>query len=549
MNRLIGALTLVLVFLLFSSARLNDNLFEISKGLKLFSNILSELNSEYVDDFDPELIIEAGINSMVESLDPYTTYYPEEELDGYRMQTTGKYGGIGAMIRTIDDYVIIAEPYENFPAQKTGLKAGDKILSIDGKSAKGMNTEQVSQLLKGNPGTKVKVDIERFGMGNPMTKTLTREEISIKSVPFSTKLPGDIGYIKLNSFTADCNKEVRAAINECTADGQKLKGLILDLRGNPGGLLQEAIDVSGLFLEKGKRVVSTRGKVRDWDKYFSTRVTPVDVDLPLVVLLSRGSASASEIVGGVMQDHDRGVIIGEKSFGKGLVQSTRDLKYNAKVKLTTAKYYLPSGRCVQAVDYSGRYQDGAESISDTVRTAFSTTNKRVVYDSGGVDPDIEVKNNFISDILATLMSEQYVFNFASDYSNRHDNIGEVENFALADQDFEDFVSFVSDDKYDYISYTEKLVANIEANAEKDNFDQFLTEDVDRLQSLIQHDMETELRNNKDEVKQILTEEIVSRYYFRRGRLQASLKDDRAIAEAVAVLSNPVSYQKLLSTKN
>lgn len=538
-----------LLFVLFSSSRPNDNLFEISKGLKLFSNIMGELNAEYVDEFDPELIIEAGISAMVESLDPYTAYYPEEELDGYRMQTTGKYGGIGAMIRTIDDYVIIAEPYENFPAQKSGLKAGDKIISIDGKSAKGMNTEQVSSLLKGNPGTTVKIELERFGMNEPMTKTLTREEVAIKSVPYSSVLDDNVAYIKLNSFTTECHLEVKEALAECADKAQSIKGIILDLRGNPGGLLQEAIDVSGLFLDKGKRVVSTRGKVRDWDKYFSTRLNPVDTNVPLVVLLSRGSASASEIVGGVMQDHDRGVIIGEKSFGKGLVQSTRDLTYNAKVKLTTAKYYLPSGRCVQAVDYSGRYQDGAESIPDSLRTAFSTGNDRVVYDSGGVDPDIEVKNYFISDILATLISEQYVFNFASDYSNRNAQIGPVEDFELTDQDFENFVSFISDDKYDYISYTEKLVADIEANATKDNYENFLKTDIATLQRLIQHDMETELRNNKDEVKQILTEEVVSRYYFRRGRLQSSLKEDRAIEEAVSVLLNPVRYQKLLSTSN
>jgi len=532
----------------FSFSKYDDNLFEVSKNLKLFSTLMMQLNTMYVDDFDPEALLETGMNAMVKSLDPYTAYYPEKELEGFKLQTSGKYGGIGALIRTYNDNVIVVEPFEGFPAQKSGLVSGDKILKIDGKSTKGLNTEQVSGLLKGNPGTNVEIELIQMMDGKVVTKTLEREEVAPPSVPYAGAIEDGILYIKLDGFTSGSHKEVAQAIRSFKEKGD-LNGVVLDLRGNPGGLLQEAIDVSGLFLTKGTSVVSTKGQKREWDKYFNTRKTPVDVDVPLAVLISRGSASASEIVAGVMQDHDRGIVVGEKSFGKGLVQSSNDLIYNSKVKLTTAKYFLPSGRCVQAVDYSGRYADGAETVPDSLRTAYKTSNNRKVYDAGGVDPDISNESLYISNITISLLNLQHFFNYASHYKRMNPNVKTIEELRVGDETFDDFVTFLSDKDYDYTSYSQSLLAELRANADSEDYTELLQSDIDKLAELIKHDNEKELRESKDEVLQLLREEIASRYFFQKGRIAIALEDDKTLMTAVSSLKDSNKYNNLLKGLN
>jgi len=532
----------------FSFSKVDDNLFEVSKNLKLFSSLMMELNNLYVDDFDPEALIETGMNAMVSSLDPYTVYYSEKQLEGFHLQTTGKYGGIGAMIRTFEDEVIIMEPFEGFPAQKNGLVSGDKILSIDGKTTKGLNTEQVSGLLKGNPGTKVTLEVEQMMNGEFVTKSLTREEVAPPSVPYAGKIDDGIVYVKLDDFTTGCHKDVSKAIQKFSAENE-LKGVVLDLRGNPGGLLQEAIDVSGLFLTKGTSIVSTKGQKKEWDKYFNTRKAPLDIEVPLAVLISRGSASASEIVAGVMQDHDRGVVIGEQSFGKGLVQSSNDLIYNSKVKLTTAKYFLPSGRCVQAVDYSGRYQDGAETVPDSLRTAYTTSNNRKVYDASGVDPDINNKNNYISNITVSLLNLNHVFDFASQYVQQNPRPSSAQSLNIGEETFEAFKAYLSDKDYAYRSYSQRLLEELKLEAEKESFTALLQDDIKQLESLIERNKVEELEKSKTEVLQLLHEEIAARYFYQKGRIAISLKDDKTVVTALQTLKDSQEYNRLLKNSN
>ncbi len=533
---------------LFSFSKADDNLFEVSKNLKLFSSLMMELNTMYVDDFDPESLIETGMNAMVSSLDPYTIYYSEEQLEGFHLQTTGKYGGIGALIRTIEEDVIIVEPFEGFPAQKNGLSSGDKILKIDGTSTNGLDSQQVSGLLKGNPGTRVNLQIEQIQDGQVVEKSLIRKEVDPPSVPYAGEVEDGIVYVKLDGFTSGCHNDVADAIN-VYAESNELKGVVLDLRGNPGGLLQEAIDVSGLFLTKGSSVVSTKGQKTEWDKYFNTRKAPIDIDVPLAVLISRGSASASEIVAGVIQDHDRGIVVGESSFGKGLVQSSNDLLYNSKVKLTTAKYFLPSGRCVQAVDYSGRYADGAETVADSLRTAYSTANNRKVYDAGGVDPDIEKEAQFISNITISLLNQQHIFNYASEYKRKHPQLSSVNELNIGDETFTEFVNFIDGKEYDYTSYSQSILTELEKQAEKENYDELLAEDIKKLEGLIMHDKDQELQDNKSEVIQLLREEIASRYFYQKGRIAVSLGDDTALITALNTLKDANKYNNILNDRN
>ncbi len=521
------------------------NHFEIAKNLELFASIFRELNSHYVDELEPEKLIRKGINAMLGSLDPYTSFISEEDMGSYKMQTTGKYGGIGALIRQSDDYVIIAEPYEGFPAYKAGLQAGDKIVEIEGKSGKGKTTSDVSKLLKGKPNTDVTIKIERMGVAQPMTKVLRREEIKLESVPFSGMVSKDVGYIRLTNFTEKCSKEVSNKLKELQKDHQA-KSLILDLRGNPGGLLSEAIDVVNVFVDKSKQIVSTKSKKREWDKIYRSKNRATDTEIPLVVLIDRGSASASEIVSGVMQDLDRGIVIGTRSFGKGLVQTTKNVGYNSKIKLTTAKYYLPSGRCIQAIDYSGGYNDKLEKVPDSLRTSFSTlTNKRKVYDSGGIDPDIEVKGHEYSNITASLMSKQHIFNYATQYRSKHSSLAQPKSFELTDTDFNDFVRFLGAKEYDYVTESEQLLKDLRKSAEKEKYLTAIQQDLQTLESQIKHDKNKDLSKFKTEIEDLLEQEIVSRYHYQKGRIEEMLEEDPAVKKAISILSNSSEYQQLL----
>ncbi len=522
-----------------------NNYFEITKNLELFVNMLSELNANYVDDIDPEKLIRTGIDAMLESLDPYTNFIPEEDLSSYKLQTTGKYGGIGALIRQDDDYVIIAEPYQGFPAHKADLRAGDKIIKIGGVSAKGKTTGDVSKLLKGRPGTDTEITIERPGEANPMDISITREEIKIKSVPYYGLLNKDIGYIKLTKFTENCSKDVTDALN-ALKEQHNIKSLVLDLRFNPGGLLNEAIDVTNVFVPEKQLVVSTKGKTSDKEKLYRTYNKPVDTEIPLVVLINRGSASASEIVSGTIQDLDRGLVIGQRSFGKGLVQTTKNVGYNAKIKITTAKYYLPSGRCIQAIDYAGGYKDGADKIPDSLRTAYKTTKGRTVYDASGIDPDIEIDLPNWANITYSLTNKNIIFDFATQYRIKNKNIPKPDVFELSDADYADFVSFANTKDYSYTTQSENLLKDFKEKAEKEKYLDAIQNEMDELDNKIQSDKKNDLNRFKEEIKQLLEYEIVMRYYFQHGEIEERLEDDEAVKNALEILGNPNKYKSKLT---
>lgn len=524
-----------------------DNYFEVSKNLDIFATLFRELNIYYVDETNPGDLMKKGIDDMLESLDPYTNYIPESEIEDYRYMTTGQYGGIGALIRQQGEYVVVSEPYEGFPAQKADLRAGDRILKINDIDTKGKKTEDISKYLKGQASTTLKLLIEREGEKKPIEKVISREEIKIKSVPYSGMLKNGIGYIKLTGFTENAAEEVKTALLDLKKNPE-LKSVVLDLRGNPGGLLKEAVDIVNIFVEKGTDVVSTRGKVKDWDKIHKALNSPVDLTIPVAVIVDRGSASASEIVSGSLQDLDRGVVVGQRSYGKGLVQQTRPLSYNAQLKVTVAKYYTPSGRCIQALDYSHRNEDGSVAkVPDSLITAFKTKNGRIVYDGGGVAPDITIEAQKYSSILASLVTKNLIFDYATKYRSAHPSIISAKEFKLSDAEYDEFLTYLNGKDYDYTTKTEKTIDELKADAKDDkNFDA-ISADIEALRAKIIHNKKEDLVKYGPEIRQFLEEEIASRYYFQNGRLEASFKDDKELKESIALLNDENRYKKILTT--
>jgi carboxyl-terminal processing protease len=490
--------------------------------------------------------MKTAIDAMLESLDPYTTYIPESEKEDFEFMTTGQYGGIGAVITKKGDWVYVSEPYEGFPADKAGLIAGDKFVEIAGKSVEGKSTEDVSKVLKGEPNTSVKVLIEREGVKKPFEVEITRQEIKLNSVPYYGMVSDSIGYIKTRSFTRNISKEVSDAYNELNSDNQ-LKGLVLDLRSNPGGLLNEAIKMSNLFIDQGQEIVFTKGKVKEWDKSYKTRSTALDTTMPLVVLINRSSASASEIVSGAIQDLDRGVVLGQRSFGKGLVQQTRKLSYNAQLKVTTAKYYIPSGRCIQALDYSNRDEDGSVGkIPDSLRTEFKTlVNKRTVYDGGGITPDIEIEPHKYSNILRSVISKRHIFNFANSFRSNNDSISSAKTFVVTDAIYDDFKQFLNDKEYEYETKTEKTISSIKKDAEKEKYLEDLEEELEALTLKMEQSKNNDIERFKDEIIEVLEAEIATRYYYQKGKIEATLKHDEELAEAINVLNDLEKYNAIL----
>ena len=523
-----------------------DNYFEISKNIDIFTTLYKELNTFYVDEIDVGKLIKTSIDAMLESLDPYTSYIPESEIEDFRFMTTGQYGGIGAMITKRDDYVIISEPYENFPAQKAGLMAGDVILEINGVSAKGKTTEDVSKILKGQPNTSVNLLIERKNQKTPFEVSFNREKISIASVPYSEYIKEGIAYIRLRSFTKNCANDLKNAIIDLKKD-QNLNGLILDLRGNPGGLLNESVDIVNLFVEKGEEVVSTKGKIKSWDKSYFANKSPLDKEVPLVVLINSSSASASEIVSGAIQDLDRGIVIGQRSYGKGLVQQTRKLSYNAQLKLTVAKYYIPSGRCIQALDYSNRNEDGSVGkVADSLMTTFKTRNGRTVKDGGGILPDIILEPEKYGMIISSLIKERLFFDYATEYRFLHDSISE--KMIFSDKDFEDFKIYISDKEYIYQTETEKKLEQLKEKASAEKYFSEIEKEYDILSMKIQENKNDDLVKNKEQIREILTNEIVSRYYYQRGRIIAALNFDIEVEKAIEILQNTQLYNQILNNE-
>jgi len=523
-----------------------DNFFEISKNLDIFSSLYKELNIYYVDETDPGDLMKTGIDAMLESLDPYTTYIPESEKEDFEFMTTGQYGGIGAVITKNGDWVYVSEPYEGFPADKAGLIAGDKFVEIAGETVQGKSTQDVSKVLKGEPNTGVKVLIEREGLDKPFEVEIIREEIKLNSVPYYGLIADSIGYIKTRSFTRNISKEVIDAYRKMNSDDE-LKGLVLDLRGNPGGLLNEAIMMANIFVDRGKEIVFTKGKVKEWDKSYKTRNEAIDTEIPLVVLINRSSASASEIVSGAVQDLDRGIVIGQRSFGKGLVQQTRKLSYNAQLKVTTAKYYIPSGRCIQALDYSNRDEDGSVGkVADSLRTEFKTlVNGRSVFDGGGITPDISIEPQKFSNILRSLVSKRHIFNFANQFRRANDSIVEAKNFVIEDDVYNQFKQYLNDKEYEYETKTEKAIKDLEKDAEGEKYLIDLQEQLDAITSKMEESKNNDIERFRAEISELLEMEIATRYYYQKGKIETTIKHDEDLAKAIEVLNDMPVYNAIL----
>jgi len=521
-----------------------DNFFEVSKNLEIFATLYKELNIYYVDETQPGDLMKTGIDAMLESLDPYTNYITESNIEDYRFMTTGQYGGIGSLIRSIDGDVYISEPYENSPAQKSGLRAGDKILMIDGTDIRDKDQEEISSLLKGQSGTGLKVTYERFGIVNEVE--LTREEIKIPDVPYYGMLDEEVGYISLNSFTQTASKEVREAFVELR-DNRGMKKLIFDLRGNGGGLLREAINIVNFFVPKGQEVVRTKGKISEWDRTHVALNEPLDMEIPLVILVDQGSASASEIVSGSIQDLDRGVIVGNTTFGKGLVQQTKDLQYNSKLKLTVAKYYIPSGRCIQKLDYSHKTAEGkVEEVPDSLLKKFETKSGRAVMDGRGIEPDVKVENGEIPHVVISLLTENLFFKYANDYAKDRETIDDAASFDLNDDDYSEFVKYLEGKNYSYTTDTEKEFEKLVTVAKDEKYYGITEEAFKQMEAAISSKKNNDLEIFREDIEPILENEIVSRYYYQKGRIQNSLAEDTAIDSALSILSNNEKYREILT---
>ncbi|MCR9290498.1 MAG: S41 family peptidase [Bacteroidetes bacterium] len=513
--------------------------FEIAKNIEIFTNLYKEINTHYVDELDPGKLMRIGVDAMLESLDPYTNYISESEIEGFRYITEGKYNGIGAQIKIIDDYITITQPYENSPAFKAGLKAGDQLIAVDGKAAKGKTAEEVNEILKGYPGTEVELTVKRPGESKHLKINLIRDEVSVPNVPYSGMVSDNVGYVALTTFTREAGRNVGNALKKLKEENENLKGIILDLRGNGGGLLAEAVNVSNVFIPKSALIVTTKGKVKDWDRSFKTLNKPIDEDINLAVLINHGSASASEIVSGVIQDFDRGVLIGQRSYGKGLVQNTRDIGYNSKVKMTTAKYYIPSGRCIQSVEYM---EGEPADIPDDKRAKFKTQNGRQVLDGGGVSPDIIIDEDADSDILKTLSNKHLIFKFVTEFVLKNESVSSVEEFNFTDWD--GFVQYLAKNNFDYNTESEKLLKELKGQAEKDGY--IVTADIETLENKIIEAKKNDLNNNKEAIIDMIEKEIASRYFYEKGKIEIGLRNDIEIKQAVSLLNNDTEYKKALN---
>ena len=517
--------------------------FEISKNIEIFTNLYKEINTFYVDDVDPSRLMRTGIDAMLESLDPYTNYISESEIEGFKMIVRGRYSGIGATInrKKGEVFPFVSESYENFPAQKAGIKPGDILLSIDGKSTEGKTTDDISNILRGAPETSVALELRRPS-GEKYKVNVTRQEVKVPNVPYYGMVSNDVGYITLTTFTEQAGKNVADALKALQRENPNMKGVIFDLRNNGGGLLNEAVNVSNVFVPKGEMVVTTRGKVKDRDQDFPTVNAPVDLDIPLVVLINGGSASASEIVSGVIQDLDRGVLVGQKSYGKGLVQNTRDVGFNSRVKLTIAKYYIPSGRCIQAVNY----KDGLPiEIPDSLKAVFRTKNNRKVLDGGGIYPDVKVIDDTNEKLVAVLMKQNLIFDFATNYVSSHPNVLPAKEFSLTDADYQSFVNSLSGKDYSYKTDSEKALNALEKKAKEENYYSTLQADITRMKKQIKTDKANDLTKYKKSIKDLLEREIVSRYYYEKGRIEVGLKNDDEVKEAINLINDPARYNDLL----
>ncbi|HNW69668.1 MAG TPA: S41 family peptidase [Bacteroidales bacterium] len=546
LRTLFFALALVCTITFVSKAQEStQNDFEISKNIDIFVSLYKQLNTYYVDNINPGQLIKTAMDAMLKSLDPYTVYIPESDIEDYKFMTTGQYGGIGALIHKSGNYILISEPYENFPADKAGLKAGDKILEINGKSAKNKTVEEVSTALKGQPGTIVTLLLERDSTQKPFLKEIPREEIKIDNVPYYGLVGDNIGYINLSEFKQDAGKDVKDAFNKLN-ENKTLKGVIIDLRGNGGGLLNEAVNIVNIFVDKGQVVVKTKGKIKDQDHLHKTTSPAVDTEIPLVILVNENSASASEILAGAIQDLDRGVIIGQRTFGKGLVQNIIPLSYNSEMKITIAKYYIPSGRCVQALDYFNRDEEGnAPLMADSLRKAFTTKNGRVVYEGSGIEPDIKVEVPEFSNVTYALLNKNHFFDFSVIYNRKTSSIAPPSQFTVTDELYNEFLNYLKGKDYTYETESELALEDFKKTAEMEKYFAAVKSDYESLKEKILKEKDNDLTANKDQIKQVLKMYIVPLYYYQKGRIEASLSDDPDVLKAVEVLKNKERYKSIL----
>jgi carboxyl-terminal processing protease len=522
-----------------------ERYFEIAKNLDIFATLFKEVNALYVEEVNPNKLVRTGIDAMLGSLDPYTNYIPEDEVEDFRTVNTGQYGGIGAITREIGNRTVVTMLMEGFGAQKGGLKIGDEILKIDDISLAKLTREESSQVMKGQVGTPVSLTIRRYGVEEPITLEFKRERIKLTNVPYSGMIDNDIAYIQLSDFTPDAAKEVKNALVHLKEKGAK--GAILDLRANPGGLLIEAVNITNLFIPKGKLVVSTKGKIPENNLSYESLNLPIDTEIPVTVLINRGSASASEIVAGTLQDYDRAVIIGEKSYGKGLVQVSRPLSYNSQLKVTTAKYYTPTGRCIQVLDYGHRRDDGSVgSIPDSLKKTFKTTNGRTVYDGGGIDPDIKTQNAESHMLTQVLFEKGYLFDFATQYVGKHPDPVDPRSFSLNNEEYEQFLSWMKTKNYSYKSYMEYQLQQFTEEAKKEKYYSELKSQLELVSARIAESKKNELVIHKDEIKMLLEEDIVSRYHLEKGSVESGFKYDKDIKTATEVLRDNTRYKKLLN---
>ena len=516
-------------------AQEKQNNFEIAKSLDIYNSLLRELNLNYVDEINPGELNETAIKAMLDGLDPYTVFIPESDIENAKFMTTGEYGGIGALIQYDGEFTRISEPYYGWPAQKAGLIAGDAILEVNGVDCKKKNTQQVSELLKGQPGTEVTLKVQRYGVDKPIEKTLKREKVKIENIPYYKVFDNGVAYLSLSGFTRDAAKEMKEKFLEMRKDHQ-LKGFVLDLRGNGGGLMNEAVDIVNLFIPKGKPVVSMRGKAASSNSLHSTSNEPVDLEIPLAVLVDGNSASASEIVAGAIQDYDRGVIIGERTFGKGLVQNILPLSYNTQMKVTVAHYYIPSGRCIQEIDYSHK-KDTVQKTTDSLGRAFKTMAGRTVYEGHGITPDVKVKRDPYATVTAYLYGKSYIFDYANKFYSEHKSIDSADRFKIDEATYQDFMKFVKDKNFSYTTESEKTLEKLRTVAKEEGYLEQIKPQIEQLEKNLEADKANDLLKNRKDIEELLLSEIVGRYYYQKGRIISALQNDPDLERAFEILLN------------
>jgi carboxyl-terminal processing protease len=544
-KRYLYPIVFLIVLLVLGNTKPADRYFEIARNLDVFASLFKEVNNNYVDEVNPNVLMRTGIDAMLASLDPYTNYIPEDEIENYRTQNTGQYGGIGAVTRQFGNRTVVTLVMTGFAAEKGGLKAGDEVIKIDSKNLSTLTQEEAGNLMKGQLGTPVTLTIKRYGIDKPIELSFKRERIKVSNVPHYTMVSSQTGYLQLTDFTPDAGKEVKNALIALKEKGAK--NIVLDLRGNPGGLLQEAVNICNLFLPKGITVVETKGKIKEHNVTYKTLNPPVDTEMPVAVLIDRGSASASEIVAGTLQDYDRAIVLGEKSFGKGLVQINRDIPYNSMLKVTTAKYYTPSGRCIQVLDYSQRRADGSvASIPDSLKRPFKTANGRTVYDGGGIEPDVALPNKELHPIVQTLFVAGYFVDFATHYVYTHTAPASAPGFKLSDADYTQFVNWMKGKPYTYKTNTDMALQELKEQAKAEQNFQALQSEIEKIEIFLADRKKNDLTVYKTEIKQFLETEILTHYFSEKGNVEAGFTYDAELQHTIGLLKNTEKCKQILA---